>query len=388
LTSINTNEPAKKYNYKLGYLRAIAIILVVVGHSTSGGMNLLSDWFSPLSFQVPLLIFVGGYFYDETIKAFTYVKKRFRRLVITYYSWNAFYAVLFLILTSTGLLVWGYSVNLETFFVKPWADSNQYAFTLAGWFVLSLFLIQISYLLIRRALAKVRIPYNEYHLFIFFLALGLLSTYLAVRGYSPWYSLIVGRTIFGLPFLQLGYLYKVKLEKFDETSFWSILAVFVIQFALILTYGQVTFSMVYMDFGGRIIEPFLFAFTGIWLCLQISSILATHINPLKVLRYIGDNSWSIMINQFLGFWILNSIFFIVRANGFNEIAYKTDMYYKYVIGGHEQSLILYVLAGIFFALLLGYGASKVREQLCLHAGIFFQRTKDETLLKHRPDAVQ
>jgi len=374
MASVNTNTSCRKYNYKLGYLRALAIILVVIGHSASGGIGFFSDWFSPLSFQVPLLIFVSGYFYDETVKAFTYIKKRFRRLVIAYYSWNVFYAVLFLILTSTGLLAWGYTVNLNSFFAAPWADSYQYAFTIAGWFVLSLFIIQVLYLLIRKTLDKIKIPYIEYFLFIVFLAFGLLTTYIAMEGTSPWYIfgfqtpfyLILLRTLFGLPFLQLGYLYKIKLEKFDKTSLVSILAVFVIQLVLILNYGQVTFSMVYMTFGGKIFEPFLFSFTGIWLCLQISSILATHFNPIRLLRYIGDNSWSIMMNEFLGFWLLNAVFFLIKAPSFNEFAWKTDMYYRYAIGGHSQSLILYVVAGIFFSLLLSYAVSKVWTQLKVH----------------------
>jgi hypothetical protein len=260
--------------------------------------------------------------------------------------------------------VWRYAVSLETFFVEPWFDSAQYAFTAAAWFALSLFLIQVVHTLIRKALKKLGITDNEYCLFIFFLTLGLFSTYLASLGkYSALQYLILGRTLFGLPFLQLGYLYKVKLEKYDKTSFLSIAILFAIRFVLILTNSTPTFSMLYMDFGGKIVEPFLSSFSGIWLCLQISTILATHFRPIKLLTYIGDNSWNIMFNQFLGFWLLNSTFFLLKAKGFDEVAYKTNIYYQYMIAGHYQSLVLYVVAGIFFSLAFAYGVSKVHAQL-------------------------
>lgn len=355
------NTPNRIYNYKLGYLRAIGIILVVLGHVGNGGVNILFDWFSPYSFHIPLLIFASGYFFDNASKVFTYIKKRFRRLVIPYYSWNLFYLVLFFALTSTGLLIWGYSINLDSFFVQPWLIGNQYAFNLAAWFVLSLFLIQVAYVLIRKALSKFKIK-NEYYLFVFFLALGLLGTYLANLGYSTSVYLILGRTLFGLPFLHLGYLYKSKLEKFDKPSIGRIALLFTVQLGLILFYGNLNFWMYSMNFGGRIIQPFLSSLTGIYLCLQISAILAKNFSPNKLLRYIGDNSWTIMINHLLGFWLLNCVFFLFGANGFSEASFKSDVFYRYLINGYWQSWILYAVVGIFFSLALAYGVNKLSSK--------------------------
>jgi len=347
-----------------------------MGHSGFGGVNLLFEWFPPYSFHIPLFIFGAGYFYDDTVRVLTHIKKRFRRLVVSHYLWNVFYATLFLVLTSTGLLIWRYSVNLETFFVEPWVDDAQYAFTAAAWFALSLFLIQVAHTLIRRPLKKVRVINSEYRLLMIFLGLGLLSTYLASLGaYSNLWYLNLGRTLFGLPFLQLGYLYKVKLERFDKTSLLSVGILFIVQLAFILTIGTPTFSMLYMDFGGRIVEPFLTSFTGIWLCLQISSVLAAHFSPIKLLRYIGDNSWTIMFNQLFGFWILNSMFFLLNVKGFDEVAYKTNIYFEYIIGGHYQSSILYLLAGISVSLILGYAAFRMRNRLILWGRVLLKRAR-------------
>jgi len=132
---------------------------------------------------------------------------------------------------------------------------------LSAWFLLSLFLIQLTNLLIRKTLIKLGIAINEYYLFLIFLALGIVATYLASVGYNTSFYLILGRTFFGLPFVQLGYLYKTKLEKFDKPSLKRIFVLFGIQLILVLTHGDFSVAMVDLNFGGRIIEPFISSFT-------------------------------------------------------------------------------------------------------------------------------
>jgi fucose 4-O-acetylase-like acetyltransferase len=326
--------------------------------------------------MIPAFFFVSGYFYEETPKIFSYVKKRFKRLVIPYYSWNLFYAVVFFAVTSIGLVQWVYSVNLSSFFVQPWITGNQYLFNLAAWFVLSLFLIQVVFVLIRRTFNKLKLT-NEYFLFAFFLALGLIGTYLVSLGYTNSFYLILDRTLFGLPFVQLGVLYKTKLEKFDKPSIISVIALIIAQFSLLQIYGNLDFDTLSLTFHGKILEPFLTSFTGIWLCLQVSMVFAKILSPRtlpsRLLKHIGDNSWSIMVNQFLGFWLLSTAFFVIGANGFNLSAYKTNIYYEYLINGDAHFAILYLLVGISFPLLFTYGLIKLRGK----ATIFFKKRKNQ-----------
>lgn len=349
------------YNLKLGYLRAMAIILVVLGHSGNGSLNFIFDWFPPYSFQLSLFFFVSGYSYNDALQAWRYIKKSFNRLVIQYYAWNILYAAIFLVVTSVGLLVWRYSVNLDSFFVQPWIYGNQYLFNLAAWFVLALFLVQAAHVLLRRVLGKLGLK-NEFFLFGFFLALGLLGTYLASIGYPNEYYMPLGRTLFGLPLVQLGYLYRAKLEKYDKPTLKltaTILAVtFVAQILLLNFYDSLTYVVLEMNFDGKILQPYLSSFTGILLCLQLAKILAVKVRPIKLLRCIGDNSWIIMINHFLGFWLLTTVFYVFNAPGFDVAAYKTDIYYNYLPFGNWQFLLVYTLAGIFFALAFGLALSK------------------------------
>jgi fucose 4-O-acetylase-like acetyltransferase len=375
LTDAKNQKGDRKYNYKLGYVRAIAIVAIVLSHTGLGGLSYLPglsvffDWFSPYSFMIPVFFFVSGYFYEDTAKLFGYIRRRFSRLVISYYSWNLFYVAVFFVVTSIGLLQWAYPINLNTFFVQPWIYGDQYAFNLAGWFVLCLFLVQVVFVLIRKSFVALKLK-NEYCIFAFFFALGLIGTYLVSIGYDNSFYVILDRTLFGLPFVQLGFLYKAKLEKFDKSNIRnmiiSMILLVIAQFVLLNVYGALDYDPLHVLFRGRILQPFLSSFTGIWLCLQISTlflrVFETKTLPSKVLKYIGDNSWSIMINQFLGFWLLSGAFLFFGAPGFNVAAFKTDIYYKYLINGDAHYLILYVAVGIFLPLLLTYCLTKLRAK--------------------------
>lgn len=369
----------RNYNFKLSYVRALAVIAVVLAHADLGGLyltpgiNYLFEWFSPFSFMIPAFFFVAGYFFEETPKIFGYIKKRFKRLVVSYYWWNLFYVLLFLAVTSIGLLQWVYSINFGSFFVQPWITGNQYAFNLAAWFVLALFLVQVIYVIIRKILAKFNFT-NEYLLFVVFLALGLIGTFLVSLGYTDSFYLLLNRTLFGLPFMQLGFLYKTKLEKFDKPSIISIALLLLAQFSLLYVYGKLDFDTLSLTFGGRILQPFLSSFTGIWLCLQLSMVFARVFSPKtwpsRILSHIGDNSWSIMVNQFLGFWLLSTAFLFIGADGFDVAAYRTDIYYRYAIGGDVRWVILYVLVGIAIPLILSFCSTQLKAKC---GGLFKKR---------------
>lgn len=372
LTNPQTAIKPESYNHKLGYMRALTVIAVVLVHAEFGGLhvapvtNLLFEWFSP-SFVIPIFLFIAGYFYYETAGVFGYIKKRFKRLVVPYYWWNLIYALVFLAITSTGLLIWSYSVNVETFFVQPWITGEQYAFNLAAWFILSLFLVQVGFVLIRKGFTKLKVE-NDFVIFGFFMCLGLVGVYLFGLGYNSSFYLVLNRTLFGLPFVQLGYLYKTRLEKYDKPSIISIVLLLVVQFGLLYFNNfDLSFDMLYGDFRGMIIQPFLSSFTGIWLYLQVSMFLAKYLSSKRLssrlLKFMGDNSWSIMIHQFLGFWMLSTVFLFVGLDGFNVVAYQHDIYYRYLVGGNALSAMLYVLVGLVFPLIISYGVLKFRRRL-------------------------
>lgn len=138
-----------------------------------------------------------------------YIKKRFKRLVVPYYGWNLFYALIFLGVTTAGLMqMYGGVVDLNTFFVQPWIHGAQFAFNLAMWFVLTLFLVQALYAVIRKVFTIAKLA-NEYLLFTLCLSLGFVGTFLASIGWTDSIYLTITRALFALPFVSFGFLYTV-----------------------------------------------------------------------------------------------------------------------------------------------------------------------------------
>ena len=174
-----------------------------------------SNWFPLYSFHMPLFVFAAGYFYNEILSAFKYFRKRFLRLVIPFYGWNLFYGILVTFLVILGISNIGNTITFENFFINPWTTGDSYyQLNFASWFLIWLFTVQVAYVLIRKIISHA--VKNEYFLFIVCLIAGLTGTYLSTIGFtSEFLGATLIKLLFGLPFIQLGYLYRVKLEKHD-----------------------------------------------------------------------------------------------------------------------------------------------------------------------------
>jgi fucose 4-O-acetylase-like acetyltransferase len=355
----------------MAYVRAFGVVAVLLAHADLGGLYTLpvvdgALWlFSPFSFMISVFFFVSGYFFESTPKIGGYVKKRFRRLVVPYYFWNMFYAIIFFAATSVGWLQVSGAVDFGSFFVHPWITGDQYVFNLAMWFVLTLFLVQIIYAGMRKAFVWGKCI-NEYGLFAVCLALGLVGTFLSTVGFYDPLRLVISRLLFGLPFVAFGYLYRVKLEKYDTATVANVavgvILLLLAQYSLLHFYGNLNYDLLHVSFQGRFLQPLLSSFTGIWLCLQLSKVCSKVFTPRawasKGLKLISDKSIDIMVHQFLGFWLLSLAFLYLGASGFDAASFQTNIYYRYSFGGLAVTELLYVFVGLVFPLVLSYVLTK------------------------------
>ena len=348
-------------NLKFTYLKAIGIVLIVLGHSGGGGILqvFFESWFPIYSFHVPLFVFIAGYFYRETLSATKYVWKRFKRLIIPFYGWHLFYGILLTLLTIVGIVNFGKTITLQNFFVDPWIRWNSgYDFNLASWFLIWLFSIQAIYVIIRKTF-KIK---NEYLLLIVFLTGGLIGTYMStLELYSDPLTEQLIKLLFGLPFIQFGYLYRNKLEKYDKPSYKSFIIVFLIQIILIAFFkNEYPFNFVV---GGGIFYnvflPFITSLTGIWFWLQICTILSNKLGNNKITSYLGNHTLDIMIHHMFAFWLLNTLFYAIGAPGFNIPEYRTAIFYEYLINDDSHFLILYALLGLAIPI----GISKITSRI-------------------------
>ena len=77
----------------------------------------------------------------------------------------------------------GGDFNLYNLLVAPVTDGHQFLFNMAGWFVVSLFLVEVYNILIRKCLKQVYHNIPEWIFFIISIALGITGNQLACMGY-------------------------------------------------------------------------------------------------------------------------------------------------------------------------------------------------------------
>ncbi len=166
--------------------------------------------------------------------------------------------------------------------------------------------------------------------------------------------------LYFVPFYGLGIFYKNWIEKYNKlSSFWYFVIIFVIELMIISYYGK---SLVYTlswynNFTEGPVMPIVIGYLGIALWMRIASLLEPVIGKSKWINLIADNTYSIMMNQFLGFMMVKTIYALICKFGiafqdFNWISYKTNIWWYYIPNGVGNTLVLYLVAGIAFPILV------------------------------------
>jgi len=364
----NANKPSVNYEFKILYV--LGIIFIVAGHTNNnGGIAFFNDWFIPYAFHVGLFVFASGYFYKRARQndILLYVKKKFIHLIVPLYLWNVFYGVLVYALRYKGFTIGG-DFTIENLLLTPITTGHQFAYNLAGWFIIPLFMLEVCNIIFRKVLEKLKVE-NEYLIFALYLTAGLCGAWLSMNGYNTGWLLVLVRMLYFMPFFGLGMLYNAKLEKIEKVPnviYFAI--VFILQLAVITKYsGIVTYSASWCNDFDNIYMPFIVGFLGIAFWLRISRILVPALKDSKYMNYIANNTFSIMIHQFLGFMLLKFIFslgnrYFSLFPNFDWIEYKTNIFYFYLPGGIEQYTILYLLAGLMLPLAIAYIVGCVKKR--------------------------
>ena len=358
-------------NVQFKILYALGILLIVAGHYGNGGINLFFDWFKPYAFHVGLFVFCSGYFYKEeneqnTIK---YIFKQFRKLILPLYLWNLFYGILVQLLNNVGFDYEG-TINIYTLFIAPITDGHQFGFNLASWFIVPLFMVQIFVVLARKLLRKLGIK-NEWIPFLLFTLLGIAGTQLAVTGYHSGGWLIICRFCYFLPFYAMGRLYNQvlenKLDQIKNTVYFT--CIFIMQAVVMILYqGAFAYTPSKCDNFDNCIMPFIIGFLGISFWLRIAKILVPVFVESKLLYWIADNTYSIMMHHFLGLFLLKLPFALlhhldIACRSFEPKYFKTMVDYYYIPFGIQPFGLFMVVGSIIFSILFGRSAEKLFHNL-------------------------
>lgn len=359
----NTNlssQPSKRLEW-LDVAKGIAIILVVVGHSSIFSFIKTHSYNPAINYFYLLLqlgfasymaafYFFSGYTYKQHTGTIT---KKLKRLLIPYAFWGCFYL----------LITWAFlgihdGFSFSTFFRPAWGllysrfslfpidQANSYTLFPLGanplWFLTSLCTSYILFLLLLQS--KKRIIYIAL-LVILTVAFSFLPILL------PW-SLDTAPA--GALFIYAGYMIK-NLKLFD-TSIRRLfaLAVIVIPFYIILTSFNGAINMSIREYGKfSILSPLLFIVIGLIgsILFCIFGILLNKLKISSLLASIGKISLTLMCSHM---FVLNSEEIIFSNGSPFLISILTESQYLF---------ILQITSSIFIAFIINILLNKIKSSL-------------------------
>lgn len=366
--SKESNKETVNYQFKILY--AIGMILVVANHCKNGGVSLFYELFPAYTFHVALFIFCSGYFYNESVEQTTgkYIWKKVRSLIIPLYVWNFVYAMIAQILTIYGFSM-GSGVTWSKLLIAPITSGHQFVYNLASWFVVPLFMVEVFNVLFRKVLSIINnTQVRELVYVIFAFILGMLGIYMASIGLNTGWWLVLARLLHFIPFYCVGFFYKRYLEAKDklcnEKYFFIVIGLDL--YIIIWNGGTLTYSQAWCSFTNFDAWPYVVGFLGIAFWLRIAKILEPVIGKSKCVNLIADNTFSIMVNQFLGFMLVKALF-AIGANtvfwDFDLTAYHNDIWYYYIPIGLQQTRIIYVFVAIAFGIFIQLIINRIKDMI-------------------------
>ncbi len=359
-----SQQKTSRIDYRFVFLYFIGIVIIVAGHRGEDSVGLMQSWLPFYSYNLALFMFCSGYLYKDKHEKHigSYIWKKTKTLIITTLIWNLFYGLLITFLHHKSF-TFGEDLSLYSLFIMPIINGHQFQLNMGGWYVVPLFLVEVFNILIRKMLGKQK---NEYALFAFYFVLGLLGVYLNQNSYNTDWWLVLTRFLFFIPFFGLGIFYKKILEKHDKLSNTLYFGIIAIVLLLIFTINQQKFFYLPSwgtGFPDDIFLPFVLGALGIFFWLRVAKIIEPIVKKSKVIQLISKNTYSIMIHQFLGFFILEYILGRLAniglfENQFNWDKFKSDIWYIYYPNNINNWGVIYILAGIFFPIAFNYAITK------------------------------
>ena len=280
----------KPTNVEMSILKGFGIIAVVISHH----LNPIPAVFPANSYHMALFLFAAGYFhsYAQDNHPFRYILKRAMWLLTVFYAYHLFHALELYILWQNGIEMGGAPPQFPQLLYYPLITFTTYGLGFPMWFVMQLLIAQSVLVLLRWLIQPLKLP--EWQITLVLLAGAVVATVGSESGYpDPSPILIIMRTLFCMFFLQLGFLYRAKLEEAIPFDSFTITTVVVVQTIIVAMHPEIAYSVGTMQFHGQPILPFFVACTGIYVCLYLAKAFAKHCDESHILCRIGNNSMHI-----------------------------------------------------------------------------------------------
>ena len=212
------------------------------------------------------------------------------------------------------------------------------------------------------------------------LAIGMIVVCLAIGGHVWGDYKAAGRILFLYPSYQMGQFYKKKLEKHDTMGNLVYFAIVMgVQTLLQIGCNGLAFSSVWCTgFANGPLVPYVTIVTGIAFWLRIAKVAAPVIGRSRVIRFLGQNTYTVMMHHVLVFMLIKMILAGVAAGtglcgDFDFAQFYSNIDYIYLVNGVEHFKMVYLAAGVGVPLAIRYGVVKGQAGL---QGRYFAGGKD------------
>ena len=364
---------SKTLDYRFKILYAVGMILVLCDHTQGGGISIINDWFPYAGLHLSLFAFASGYFYKDTSEKHIkkYIGKKIRTLILPLYIYTVIYGLIVQILKLGGFEIGG-NITLYNVFIAPITNGHQFIYNMGGWFIAPLFMVEVFNCIQRKILKSIHPNIPEITFFSISLLLGVTGNYFACTGHVNGWWLVWVRMFYFVPFYGLGIFYKSTWEKYDRKipCIWYFTAIFTVKLFIAYTYGRMpSYTPAWChNFTEGPVMPIIVGYLGIAFWMRIATILEPVIGRSKWINLIANNTYSIMMNQFLGFMIVKTFYAILSKlnpgfSDFDWVSYKTNIWWYYKPRNLEYTLILYVAAGIIFPIMFQAICTRIYDRL-------------------------
>ncbi len=359
-----------KSNKTFMLLSALGIVFVVDAHCHTS-LLVGTAYFDYNSFFMPMFIFISGYFFRE--KNLEHIPqtilKKVKKLLVPYAIWSVLYSILEYVLRMLGFILYDADVTWKDMIVRPFTVGYINQLTAPAWFIITLFFIQIIYILFHKITNRI---WNDLAAFVIFVCIGVGCVYASKHGYATSRYLLLLKVGFLLQFYQMGVVYHKYVE--DKFMKWSKLAIMLtailINILLLCIYGN---GIVFVDIaemsgfvpGVPSIMPLITSITGIafWLC--IVRIIEPALGNSKIMNDISNHTYEIMIHHYLFINLLNGLIWelgiVVRDVPFDIDAMRMSAFCHYE--PIYQFRFLYLLFAVSGSLLLAKCSDRILRQI-------------------------
>ena len=287
--------------------RGLGIILVVLGHCYDP-----FSWYPIYSYHMAFFFVLSGFVFNPAHRADArgYAVRRTRRLLVPYFLYNLLFAGLTWA-AAAGLGLWTdiTPFSLRALLYEPLTTGHQFPLYNGGWFLVTLFFVQLAALPLPRLLGS-DAPARLLG------ATGLLALACVLTAQifdlSPVASQM-GKVGFGLFFYVCGSAAR-SWPGFDALFTARGLGASVLCAVLLACLGAtVDYNLSTMSFHGNALLVFVTSLNGSYLALFLARQLAQSASPKNLLLLLGENTVPIMCLHLLCFFMLNLV--LIPASG-------------------------------------------------------------------------